>query len=214
MAPVENRFSDPVSCAEKAVLEAKKANKNIVLLSNSLGRPELQLVLQVLNAADILTNEIDPDPLGFEDLLDEIGPHLAAVIYQNPGFFGTWRDLTALSSICRMHHVPLLTFGFDAAESDREAAETLARSLGRVRNVRVVTDRYTTRFSLHLGDDIDAADMAEALIRQGFQNIRAAGLDYPEFPELHPVLIVDAPQDATRLATALAEVLAQLPRPR
>ena len=214
MAPAQNRFSDPISCAQEAVLQAKKSNKNIVLLSNSLGRPQLQLVLQVLDGGEILTNETDPDPLGFEDLLDDIGPHLAAVIYQNPGYFGTLRDLTALESVCRQHHVPLLSFGPTPTESDLEAAQSLARALGRVRGVRVVTDRYATRFSLYLDGDTDAANVAESLAAKGFQGLRAAGLDYPEYPELHPVLIVDAPQDATLLAAALAEVLAQQHQPR
>ena len=57
---------------------------------------------------DALMDVLDPDPLGFENLVGAVDPDLAAVVVENPGLFGGWRDLTGVASECRAWDVPLV----------------------------------------------------------------------------------------------------------
>ena len=211
------RFEDPQKCAEAALDLATKSHKKHILMSGGLAPSASHLILQLLGAHNLETNDFDPDPLGFEDLVSGIGPHLAAVIVQNPSYFGTLRDFTALRSECREWQVPLLEITAPATPATPdwvEATQSLARQVAQIRGVRVITDRFVCGFSLYLGDDVDGADVLEHLQRLGIGQCEAVALAYPSYPELRPVLIVHSPQDAAQFCPALREALALVHKSR
>lgn len=200
-------FTDLDSCAQAVLAEVAKTGRRRVLLSASLGPQWFQALVQIFEAQGLELNDPDPDPLGFEDLISQVMPDMAAVIFQNPGYFGTLRDLTGLSLECREWQVPLLQLNPASRPDLAETARRLADALHRLPGIRVITDDFIDRFSLYLGEEVDAADVLDRLRDQGIQGCEAAGLDYPCYPELRPVLIVNAPQDHDRLVQALRDML-------
>ena len=205
-------FDDPVECAQAALAAVRQSGRRRVLLSGSLGPDAFQQIVHTLSAHDVQVNDPDPDPLGFEDLLGYVTPDMACVVYQNPSYFGNVRDLTVLTGECRDWQVPLLVLGQTADADAVERHQSLAAMLRRIPGVRVVTDNYTTRFSLFLGEPVDAADVLEYLEQRGVRGCESAALAYPQYPELRPVLIVNAPQDAVAITQGLREALAVVPK--
>ena len=201
-------FDDPAACAQAALAEVAKTNRRRILLSGSLGPQWLKTLTEILHPHGLELNDPDPDPLGFEDLISQVMPSMACVIFQNPGYFGTLRDLTGLTLECREWDVPLLHLTPPTRPDLAEATKRLAHALHRLPGIRVITDDYINRFSLYLGEDVDAVDVMERLQDHGIQGCEAAGLDYPHYPELHPVLIINTPQDHDRLVQALRAALA------
>ena len=199
-------FDGPDACLQAALAMMRQTGRPRALVSGSLNPDWLQQMVDGLTAGGAHLNDPDPDPLGFEDLLSQVAPDMACVIVQNPSYFGNRRDLTALTSECREWEVPLLVID-TAVSSKLAAAQSLATALGRVAGVRLITDDFIDRFSLYLGEEVDAADVLDQLHLAGIQNCEAAALAYPAYPELRPVLIVNAPQDATLLCEALANTL-------
>lgn len=203
-------FDTPTLCAEAAIAAARQTGKRRVLVSGSLSPDHFKLITALLTAEGLDLNDPDPDPLGFEDLVSQVSPDMAGVIFQNPGYFGTLRDLTALSSECREWDVPLLLLTPPGPRTQSPATQNLAAALRRIPGIRLITDEFIDRFSLYLGHDQDAGAVLDSLSAQGIQGCEAAPLAYPQYPELRPVLIVNAPQAAEPLVTALRQAL--LPR--
>lgn len=205
-------FSAPHSCAVAARETAQNSGKRRILLSGSLSPSWLDILANQLGEFDL--NEPDPDPLGFENLVSQVSPDMVCVILQNPSFFGNLRDLTALQSECREWDVPLFVIGANPDTSQSEMGQSLAKALGRIPGIRVITDTFISRFSIYLGEDRDSADVQEILQKKGIKGCESAALAYPSYPELRPVLIVDAQIDAQALTLGLREALALVRNPR
>jgi len=226
----------PEHCVQTVLDAARISGKQRVLLSGSLWPQWLEAITSQLREHNLSVNEPDPDPLGFENLVSSVSPDMVCVIVQNPSFFGNIRDLTALKSECREWEVPLYELGHPCSTAcDTQAADKgadaparrglkislnpdhhrdLSHKLHQLPGIRVITDDFHSRFSLYLGEDFDAADLLEPLRIQGVEDCEAAGLAYPSYPELRPVLIVETPVDGDKLITALREALALLTKHR
>ena len=107
-----------------------------MLVSGSLSPDYFKLISDALTAEGLVLNDPDPDPLGFEDLVSQVAPDMVCVIFQNPGYFGTLRDLTALSSECREWEVPLLRLTPPGPRSQSPETQNLAASLRRIPGIR------------------------------------------------------------------------------
>jgi len=93
-------YDGATACAEAAVMSARVTKRRKVILSGGL-HPHFRATTEtVLRYTEIEAEVLDPDPLGFEDLLGRIGPDVAGVVVQNPGFFGGVRDLRPLAAAC------------------------------------------------------------------------------------------------------------------
>ena len=98
------------------------------------------------------------------------------------------------------------------AEVNHAAALALEARLTRLKGVRLLSKAYFNEFAVHLGDDVDAARVVDALAERGILAGVPASRFYPDFPELAPVLILAATEtntaaDMDALAAALTEVL-------
>ncbi len=76
----------------------------------------------------------------------------------------------------------------------------------------MLSQSYFNEFALYLGDGKDAAAVIDALADRGILGGVPASRFYPDWPELHPVLILAATEtntesDMDALASALTEVL-------
>ena len=197
------------NCADlvQAVLdEVERSGRTRVLVSGSFDPVVLAELTGRLRHLDC--GDPDPDPLGFENLVSAVSPGMACAVVQNPGYFGTYRDLTALISECREWEVPLLVLSATDRTAPDRAALSLAAELNRIPGIRVVTDYFIDRFSIHLGDSVDGADIVAILRRDGIDACEAAALSYPSYPELRPVLIVNAGRAGAALPQALRDALA------
>jgi hypothetical protein len=197
------------SCDEltQAILaEVGRTGRSRVLLSGSLSPENLKQLTARLGHLDL--NDPDPDPLGFENLVSMVSPDMACVVFQNPGYFGTVRDLTALVSECREWDVPLLILNSAVRAEPDDRALSLVAALRRIAGIKIVTDRFIDRFSIHLGDEVDSADILEILQKMGITSCEAVAMSYPSYPELRPVLIINAAHQNDSLIKSLRDALA------
>jgi glycine dehydrogenase subunit 1 len=98
------------------------------------------------------------------------------------------------------------------AELNHAKAVQLEGKLKRLKGTRVLSQSYFNEFALYLGDGKDAAAVIDALADRGILGGVPASRFYPDWPELHPVLILAATEtntesDMDALASALTEVL-------
>jgi glycine dehydrogenase subunit 1 len=98
------------------------------------------------------------------------------------------------------------------AELNHAQAVRLEQKLKKLKGTKVLSSTYFNEFALHLGDDVDAAQVVETLAGKGILAGVAASRFYPSWPELAPVLIVAATEtntedDMDRLVAGLQEVL-------
>ncbi len=199
-------YKDCSGLVQAVLDEVERSGRRRVLLSGSLSPDTLKILTDRLGHLDC--NDPDPDPLGFENLVSLVSPDMACVVFQNPGYFGTVRDLTALVSECREWDVPLLILNSATRTEPDVRASSLVTSLGRIAGIRVITDRFIDRFSIHLGDGVDSADILDFLRKRGIESCEAVALSYPSYPELRPVLIVNAAHQNDSLIKALRDALA------
>ncbi|CAA7613414.1 aminomethyl-transferring glycine dehydrogenase subunit GcvPA [Magnetospirillum sp. UT-4] len=112
-----------------------------------------------------------------------------------------------------MHLTMLGETGFTRlAELNHAAAVRLEGKLARLKGVKVLPDSYFNEFAVHLGEDKDAAAVVDALAAKGILAGVPASRFYPDWPELHPVLILAATEtntdaDMDALVAALQGVL-------
>jgi glycine dehydrogenase subunit 1 len=98
------------------------------------------------------------------------------------------------------------------AELNHAAATRLEQKLKAVKGLRVLPGSYYNEFAVHLGDDVDAAQVVDRLADKGVLGGVPASRFWPSWPELRPVLILAATEtntadDMDRLVAALKEVL-------
>lgn len=83
------------------------------------------------------------------------------------------------------------------AKLNHALAVTLESKLSRLKSVRVLSSSYFNEFALHLGDDVDAADVVETLAAKGILAGVPASRLYPHYPELRPILLVAVTETVT-----------------
>ena len=316
-------YDGATACAEAAVMTARVTKRTKVILSGGL-HPHFRATSEtVLRYTEIEAEVLEPDPLGFEDLLGRIDADTAGVVVQNPGFFGGIRDLRPLAAAChevgallvvavadpvslglvespgamgadivvvegqslgmglsfggpglglfatrdryvrqmpgrlagqtvdvdgrrgfvltlstREQHIRrekatsnictnsgLCALAFSIhltllgetglgrlAELNHAIAVRLETRLSGVRGLRVLSKSYFNEFAVHLGDEVDAARVVDALVDKGILAGVPASRFYPDYPELAPVLLLAATEtnteaDLDALVAALKEVL-------
>lgn len=93
-------YDGATACAEAALMAGRVTKRKKVILSGSVHPHYRETTETALQYTDMEAECLAPDPLGFEDLLGRVDSRTAAVIVQNPGFFGGVRDLSQLAAIC------------------------------------------------------------------------------------------------------------------
>ncbi len=93
-------YDGATACAEAALMAARVTRRGKMILSGSLHPHYVETVETALRFTEFDAVRLDPDPMGFEDLIGRIDSATACVIVQNPGFFGGVRDLSALAAAC------------------------------------------------------------------------------------------------------------------
>ncbi|MBC7907983.1 MAG: aminomethyl-transferring glycine dehydrogenase subunit GcvPA [Rhodospirillaceae bacterium] len=98
------------------------------------------------------------------------------------------------------------------AELNHANAVRLETKLKRIKNVRVLGNSYFNEFALYLGEDKDAVAVVDALADKGILGGVPASRFYPDWPELHPILLLTATEtntesDMDALVAALEQVL-------
>jgi glycine dehydrogenase subunit 1 len=93
-------YDGATATAEAAAMACRITKRKRILLSGSLHPHYRSVTATALQYSGLEVEALDPDPLDFEDLLGRIGPDIACVVVQNPGFFGRVKDLTALAAAC------------------------------------------------------------------------------------------------------------------
>lgn len=93
-------YDGATATAEAAAMACRVTKRKTILLSGDLHPHYRSVTASSLRFSGLEVEALDPDPLGFEDLLGRIDPSIACVVVQNPGFFGRVTDLTALAKAC------------------------------------------------------------------------------------------------------------------
>ena len=93
-------YDGATACAEAAAMACRVTKRARVLLSGGLHPHYRDVTSTSLRFLDIQCDALAPDPLGLEDLIGRVGPDLACVVVQNPGFFGRLADFSALAAAC------------------------------------------------------------------------------------------------------------------
>ena len=112
-----------------------------------------------------------------------------------------------------MHLTMLGGSGFaKLAELNHATATRLEQKLTKLAGVKVLPQSYYNEFALHLGDDVNAAEVVDQLADQGILAGVPASRFYPTWPELAPVLILAATEtntedDMDRLVAGLKEIV-------
>ena len=121
---------------------------------------------------------------------------------------------SGLCALAFTMHLSLLgeTGFIKLARANHAQAVRLEQTLRRVTGAKVISQSYFNEFALYLGEDKDAADVAEELAHLGILGGVAASRFYPHWPELRPILLLAATEtnsqdDMDALASALTEVL-------
>jgi len=112
-----------------------------------------------------------------------------------------------------MHLTLLGGTGFGRlAELNHAQATRLEQKLKAVKGLRVLPSSYYNEFAVHLGDEVQAAEVVDKLAAKGILGGVPASRFYPSWPELAPVLILAATEtnsedDMDRLVAGLKEVV-------
>jgi glycine dehydrogenase subunit 1 len=93
-------YDGATATAEAAAMACRITKRKTILLSGNLHPHYRSVTATALQYSGLVVETLDPDPLDLEDLLGRIGPDIACVVVQNPGFFGRVKDLTALAAAC------------------------------------------------------------------------------------------------------------------
>lgn len=93
-------YDGATACAEAAVMACRITKRGKVILSGGLHPHYVETVETSLRFTEMEAETLPPDPLGMEDMIGRVGMDTACVIVQNPGFFGTVRDLRPLAALC------------------------------------------------------------------------------------------------------------------
>ena len=93
-------YDGATACAEAATMACRVTKRAKVLVSGSVHPHYRDVTATALRFMDMNIECLAPDPVGIEDLIGRVGPDLACVIVQTPGFFGHLNDYTALAEAC------------------------------------------------------------------------------------------------------------------
>jgi glycine dehydrogenase subunit 1 len=93
-------YDGATATAEAAAMAARITRRKTIVLSGGLHPHYRSVTASALQYSGLEVEALAPDPLGLEDLVGRIGPEVACVVVQNPGFFGQVRDLSALAAAC------------------------------------------------------------------------------------------------------------------
>lgn len=316
-------YDGATACAEAAVMACRITKRGRVLVSGGLHPHYAETVETSLRYTEMEADVLPPDPLGMEDLIGRVDSGTACVIVQNPGFFGTVRDLRPLAAACHeagallvamvaeptslglvespgamgadivvaegqslgmgmnfggpglglfatrdkyLRQMPgrlagqtvdvdgrrgwVLTLSTREQHIRREkatsnictnsglcalafsihltllggtglgrlaglnhaAAIRLEQKLKAVPGLRVLPQSYYNEFAVHLGDEVEAARVVDALADKGILAGVPASRFWPNYPELAPVLILAATEtntedDMDQLVAALKEAV-------
>ena len=93
-------YDGATACAEAVTMAARVTKRTKALLSGNLHPHYRDVTLTNAKFLDLDVEALPPDPMAVEDLLGRVGPDLACVVVQTPGFFGHLTDHTNLAKAC------------------------------------------------------------------------------------------------------------------
>jgi glycine dehydrogenase subunit 1 len=93
-------YDGATACAEAVTMAARVTKRNKALLSGNLHPHYRDVTLTNAKFLDLEVEALPPDPVAVEDLIGRVGPDLACVVVQTPGFFGHLTDYAALAKAC------------------------------------------------------------------------------------------------------------------
>ena len=86
--------------AEAVAMAARVTKRTKALVSGNVHPHYRDVTATAMKFLDVDVELLAPDPYDIEDLIGRVGPDLACVVVQTPGFFGTLKDYTALAKAC------------------------------------------------------------------------------------------------------------------
>ena len=93
-------YDGATACAEAAVMAARITRRKRIVLSGSLHPHYRETTETLVKHLGLEVEALAPDPFAVEDLMGRVDAATACVVVQNPGFFGTLRDLSVLAEAC------------------------------------------------------------------------------------------------------------------
>ena len=88
------------ACAEAVAMAARVTKRTKALMSGNVHPHYRDVTATAMKFLDVDVELLAPDPFDIEDLIGRVGPDLACVVVQTPGFFGTLKDYSALAKAC------------------------------------------------------------------------------------------------------------------
>ncbi|ARJ64445.1 glycine dehydrogenase (aminomethyl-transferring) [Magnetospirillum sp. ME-1] len=93
-------YDGATATAEAAIMACRITKRNKVIVSGGVHPHYAETVETSLRYTEMEADILPPDPLGLEDMIGRVDSKTACVVVQNPGFFGTVRDLRPLAALC------------------------------------------------------------------------------------------------------------------
>ena len=93
-------YDGATACAEAVAMACRVTKRSKALISGNVHPHYRDVTATSMKFLEQDVELLAPDPMGVEDLLGRVGPDLACVVVQTPGFFGQLKDHTELANAC------------------------------------------------------------------------------------------------------------------
>lgn len=101
-------YDGATACSEAVAMACRVTKRNKALMSGKVHPQYADVTETSMKFLSVEVERLAPDPFNVEDLIGRIGPDLACVVVQTPGFFGHLGNFSALSETCQANGVLLI----------------------------------------------------------------------------------------------------------
>jgi glycine dehydrogenase subunit 1 len=101
-------YDGATACSEAVAMACRVTKRNKALMSGKVHPHYADVTETSMKFMSVDVERLAPDPFNVEDLIGRIGPDLACVVVQTPGFFGHLGNFSALSETCQANGVLLI----------------------------------------------------------------------------------------------------------
>lgn len=101
-------YDGATACSEAVAMACRVTKRNKALMSGKVHPHYADVTETSMKFLSVDVERLAPDPFNVEDLIGRIGPELACVVVQTPGFFGHLSNVSALADTCHENGVLLI----------------------------------------------------------------------------------------------------------
>ncbi len=93
-------YDGATACAEAVAMACRVTKRSKAVMSGKVHPHYADVTATSMKFLNIDVERLAPDPFNVEDMIGRIGPDIACVVVQTPGFFGHLANFSALANAC------------------------------------------------------------------------------------------------------------------